>query len=525
MKTKILKTLTVTLLVVSSLLGSGYTTASPHMVEAVNNVNPGPASVNISTCQMFPANNFWNVPVNALPVDARSSAWVNTIGASTGFHMDFGAGTWDGGPIGIPYNIVASSSVSSYPFTFYYPDDSDPGPYPLPASPAIEWGSDHHILTVDTDTCKLYEIYDASKTGGQWQGGSGAIWDLNSNALRTDTWTSADAAGLPILPGLVRYDEVVAGVIEHALRFTASCTANNYIWPARHKAQYGTCATPVPFGARFRLKSGFNISGYSHDARVILQAFKTYGIVLADNGSDWYVSGEPNSGWNDDVLHEIDNVVGSNFEAVDTSGLMTADPNSGATNYFETHYQTNFPSQGANDGWVLESSETSNLGGAKNNTAITFNLGDDAARKQYRAVLSFSTGVSLPDTAIITRTTLKLKKSGVAGGGNPVAIFQGFMVDIKKGTFGTSALALGDFKSTASKAYGPFVTAISAGWYNINLASSNSYVNKTGSGLTQIRLRFKSDDNNNSVANFLKLYSGNAGAANRPQLVIEYYIP
>ncbi len=185
-----------------------------------------------------------------------------------------------------------------------------------------------------------------------------------------------------------------------------------------------------------------------------------------------------------------------------------------------------FYSTAAQDGWILESTETSNTGDTLNSTASTLNLGDDSAKKQYRAILSFNTS-SLPDNAVITKVTLKLKRQGVAGGGNPVAMFQGFMVDIKKGTFGTAPLALADFKATASKTVGPQSPALTAGWYNLNLTPAKAYVNRlaTNSGLTQMRLRFKLDDNNNAVANFLKLYSGNAGAANRPQLIIEYYVP
>ncbi|MBI3161559.1 MAG: S-layer homology domain-containing protein [Chloroflexi bacterium] len=277
----------------------------------------------IGTCQMFPQNNFWNTPVTGLPVHAMSTQWINSIGASTGFHMDFGSGEWDGGPIGIPFNIVAGNTITKSTVDFYYPDESDPGPYPIPANPLREWGSDHHILIVDTYDCTLYELYDASHDTSGWHAGSGAIWDLDSNALRPDGWTSADAAGLPILPGLARYEEVAAGVINHALRFTTNCTADYYIWPARHVAQSGSCANPPPFGARFRLKAGYDISGFSPQAQVILQAMKTYGIVLADNGSPWYVTGAPSEGWDNDVLHEMDVVTGSDFEAVDTSGMSS----------------------------------------------------------------------------------------------------------------------------------------------------------------------------------------------------------
>jgi hypothetical protein len=179
------------------------------------------------------------------------------------------------------------------------------------------------------------------------------------------------------------------------------------------------------------------------------------------------------------------------------------------------------------DGWILESTETSGLGGTLNTTAPTFNLGDDAARKQYLGILSFNTGASLPDTAHITGVTLRVKQNVVAGGGNPVATFQGFMVDIKRGIFGTSALQITDFQTLASKTYGPFNTALVGGWYSINLANPDAYINKlaTNGGLTQIRLRFKLDDNNNAIANYLSLFSGNAPAASRPQLIVEYTVP
>jgi hypothetical protein len=241
----------------------------------------------------------------------------------TGFHMDFGSGLWEGGPIGIPYNVVRGSTVTKYTVTFYYPDESDPGPYPIPASPKIEYGSDHHLLVLDQENCGLYEIYDASLSGGQWSGGSGAIWDLNSHALRPADWTSADAAGLPILPGLVRYDEVAAGVINHALRFTIQNT-DSYIWPARHltSGTPGMITNIPPMGARFRLKASFNISRFDPKMRVILQAMKTYGIIVADNGADWYVSGAPDERWDNDMLHTLDVLTGDDFEAVDVSSLM-----------------------------------------------------------------------------------------------------------------------------------------------------------------------------------------------------------
>jgi hypothetical protein len=290
--------------------------------------DPAPLPAAIAGCPMFPANNIWNAPVNTLPIHPRSDQWVNSIGRNTGFHMDFGSGTWDGGPIGIPYNVVGAG-VPKVTVDFYYPDESDPGPYPIPSNPKIEHGSDHHILIADSSTCTLYELYDASYSGVSWHAGSGAIWNLNSNALRPDTWTSADAAGLPILPGLVRYEEILSGEIDHAIRFTASDT-NGYIWPARHLTSDDPSAPHIPpMGARFRLKSSFNISGYPAHMQVILTAMKTYGIILADNGSDWYVSGAPDPRWDNDMLHLLDDLTGDDFEAIDASVLMV-NYNSGA---------------------------------------------------------------------------------------------------------------------------------------------------------------------------------------------------
>ena len=282
----------------------------------------------MANCPLFPPDNIWNTRVDSLPVHLMSDAWIDSVGRDESFHMDFGSGEWDGGPIGIPYNVVAGSSVQKETFEFYYPDESDPGPYPLPPDPLIEYSSDHHILTVDTETCTLYEIYDASFENGEWSGGSGAIWDLNSNALRPETRTSADAAGLPILPGLVRYDEILAGEIKHALRFTAEDTAG-YIWPARHLTSDAQEGIP-PMGARFRLKADYDISSFPPEMQVILQAMKTYGIMLADNGSDWFVTGAPDERWDNDMLHLLDVVTGDDFEAVDTSVLMV-DVNSGET--------------------------------------------------------------------------------------------------------------------------------------------------------------------------------------------------
>ncbi len=285
------------------------------------------AQSNLAGCNILPANNIWNQPVTNLPVHPRSNEYIQSIGANAGLHADFGSGLWDGGPIGIPYTLVTSSQAKSQ-VTFDYDDESDLGPYPLPANPLIEGGpqsdGDRHILLVDTDACVLYELYSAypPKDGAGWQAGSGAIYDLKSNALRPAGWTSADAAGLPILPGLVRYEEAASGQINHALRFTVSQTQRAYVWPARHYASSNTSLSLPPMGMRFRLKASFDTSRYSSQARVILEALKTYGMILADNGSNWYISGVPDERWDNDILRTIGGVLGSNFEAVDSSGLM-----------------------------------------------------------------------------------------------------------------------------------------------------------------------------------------------------------
>jgi hypothetical protein len=284
-------------------------------------------------CPVFPENNIWNTSVADLPLDPQSSTFINTIGPTQGIHPDFGSGTWNGGPIGIPYNVV-DGSQTEVNISFEYTEENDPGPYPIPPNALIEGGSqsagDRHVLVLDRDSCILYELFSAyPQQNGTWQTGSGAVYDLNSNALRPAGWTSADAAGLPILPGLVRYDEVAAGEIRHALRFTAAQTRSEYVWPARHEASSLTGAQIPPMGQRFRLKAGFDISRFSAPVRVILQAMKTYGLILADNGSAWYISGAPDSRWDNDLLvSELAQVKGSDFEAVDVSSLMV-DPDSG----------------------------------------------------------------------------------------------------------------------------------------------------------------------------------------------------
>jgi len=274
--------------------------------------------------RLFPADNPWNQDISALPVQRDSAAYIAAMGIGASLHPDFGT-EWEGAPIGIPYTLV-SSSQPKVPIEFYYPDESDEGPYPISAEAPVEGGpdatGDRHIIMLDVDNQKLYEVYDAhyDEAHSRWEAGSGAIWDLTSNALRPDGWTSADAAGLPILPGLVRYDEVAGGAIRHALRFTAERTARAHIYPARHDAGAGDASLP-PMGLRVRLKASVDISKYGKQSRVVLQALKTYGMILADNGSNWYISGASDRRYNDDDLHGLGKIKGSDFEVVDTSGL------------------------------------------------------------------------------------------------------------------------------------------------------------------------------------------------------------
>ena len=277
-------------------------------------------------CKIFPENNPWNRPVGDLPIHNRSRAIIKTIGRNVGLHPDFGSGRWDGGPIGIPFTTV-SSNQNRVPVRFRYRHESDRGPYPIPKDAPIEGGrhadGDRHVIVIDKGRCKLFELFAAypRDNGARWRAGSGAIWDLDSNKLRPRGYTSADAAGLPILPGLVRFSDVKKGVIDHALRFTVEQTRRAFIYPARHFASDLTAKRFPAMGQRLRLKKSFDISGFNRQARIILKALKRYGMIVADNGSDWYISGSPSSKWNNDALHALGQVKGRNFQVVDTSSL------------------------------------------------------------------------------------------------------------------------------------------------------------------------------------------------------------
>jgi hypothetical protein len=273
-----------------------------------------------SGCPIFPVTNVWNRRVDTLPVRSNSATLMASMGPGRYLHPDFG--TFAG--YGIPINVVTATTPRST-VAFEWPDESDLVGYPIPASPLIEGagaGGDRHILMLDRSACRLWELFAASKSGGSWTAGSGATWSLRSNALRPDGWTSADAAGLPILPGLARYDEVATGVINHALRFTVPNTRAAHIYPARHDASNSTSVGLPPMGLRLRLKAGVDISGYGPQSRVILTALKRYGMILADNGSAYYVSGAPDPRWDDDELHDLHGITGAMFEAVDTTGFV-----------------------------------------------------------------------------------------------------------------------------------------------------------------------------------------------------------
>jgi hypothetical protein len=278
----------------------------------------------IGSCAVFPVNNIWNMPVDQLPVSSLSETYVNTIGQSTALHPDFGT-VYDGAPNGIPY-VTVPGTQTKYPATFTYSDESDPGPYAIPLDAPIEGGSqstgDRHVISADTTNCILYEMWSAYPQVASWQAGSGAIFDLTSNALRPAGWTSADAAGLPVFPGLVKYDEVLAGAITHAIRLTVPQTQEAYVWPARHYASSLTGTEYPPMGVRFRLKASYDISSYSAQNQIILTALKKYGMMIADNGSAWYISGAPDSRWNDSDLHNLGQITGADFEAVDVSPMM-----------------------------------------------------------------------------------------------------------------------------------------------------------------------------------------------------------
>jgi len=280
---------------------------------------PAPAATLLGGCPVFPASNAWNRDVSKLPVDPRSNAYIASIngGGNRFLHADFGGG----GAYGIPYRVV-SRSQPRVPIRFTdYGDESDPGPYPIPLNAPVEGGSDRHVLALQRGTCKLFELYNANRSGAGWAASSGAVFNLRSNGLRHEGWTSADAAGLPILPGLARYDEVRRGQITHALRFTVQRTQRGFIHPATHQAGSSSDPDLPPMGLRVRLKASYRLGRFHGQALVILRALKRYGMLNADNGSSWFITGGSDRRWNDEDLNQLKTVPGSAFEAVQTGRI------------------------------------------------------------------------------------------------------------------------------------------------------------------------------------------------------------
>jgi len=308
-------------------LAATTTTLPPTTATPLTTAAPPPAD-----CRDVPADSHWHARVDGLPVHPRSGDYVASIGAGSGVKADFGAGLWEGGPIGIPVTEAAAGQAE-VPVSFEYADESDPGPYAIPPDAPVEGGpdadGDRHVLVVDPGRCRLYELYAAHPNAdGSWRAGSGAVYDLRSHDLRPAGWTSADAAGLPIAPGLVRYDEVAAGRIDHAIRVTVPSSQDAYVWPARHAASDSTDPALPPMGLRLRLRADVDLSGLAPQARVVAEAMRDHGVIVADNGSAWYLGGVPDDRWDNDALQTLGSLTGADFEAVDSAPLMV-DPDSG----------------------------------------------------------------------------------------------------------------------------------------------------------------------------------------------------
>jgi hypothetical protein len=302
------------------LLAACTGTSASHAVAATSSTTAPAAATTTPTiagCPLFPADNPWRSDVSKAPLSSHSATWIKNIGSSVHLHPDFGSDP----TYGIPFTTVPSTQAK-VPITFTESkSESDPGPYPVPLTAKVESGSDRHVLVASAN-CHLYELYGAVRSGTGWKAKSGAVFNLASDALRPNGWTSADAAGLPILPGLVRPDEIKAGVINHALRFTVATTQQGYIHPATHQAGATTSANYVPMGARLRLKASFGLAKFHGASLVILTALKKYGMFVADNGSNWYISGATYTGWNDDDLNQLKTVPGSAFEVVNSGPVL-----------------------------------------------------------------------------------------------------------------------------------------------------------------------------------------------------------
>ena len=341
----------------------------------------------------FASDNLWNTDISSAPVDANSGAIINFIGPTIGMHADFGSGQYQGSNIGIPYAVVGGTqSPVSINFTAYG-DESDPGPMPIPGNASIEGdpnpgNGDRHVLVLDNSNCFLYELYSSyPNTDGSWNAASAAVWDLLANEQRPWTWTSADAAGLPIFPGLVRYDEVAAGQIQHAVRFTLPQSRAAMVLPATHWAANSSDPNAPPMGMRLRLKASYDISGFSTNVQVILSAMKKYGLIMADNGSAMYISGAPDSRWDNNDLHNLSQVPASAFEVVQMNPIYVA---------------SNVP-QGAAPGIASFTATASS--GAGSSVTLSWNVGNATyviVSPQIGAVRGSSVTVSPGQTTIYT---------------------------------------------------------------------------------------------------------------------------
>jgi Ricin-type beta-trefoil lectin domain len=405
-------------------------------------------------CNIFPANNVWNTPADKLPVDPNSAAYIASANATNNkLHPDFGHGTLLTG--GMPYNIVPGNQPK-FPVSFYYSGDA--GPYPIPSNVNIELGSDHHAILIDNTNCVLYELFNLSGSGSPWRAGSGAIWSLNSDALRRDNQNSADAAGLPIFPGLVRYDEVASGAIHHALRVTIDHTRGAHIWPARSNASSLTGTQYPPMGQRFRLKASYDISGYPAPVQVVLQALKTYGMILADNGTSWHLSGIGDPRWNDDTMHALTEVTGDNFEAVDESSLMV-DPNSGATT------STSSNATAVPTGWV-------NVVSKHSGKCLDMTGGPSATQQTDPAQQWSCLGID--------QTNQQFQFTPVAGGYEIKARNSGLALQLTGGTSAQESAVLEDWPFESQSYQTWSVKATSDGYFTITANSSGACMDVRG---------------------------------------------
>jgi hypothetical protein len=281
----------------------------------------------VAGCRVFPSDNYWHADISKLPVHERSAEWLSHMSTSVDLHPDFGPSYGEGPNYGIPITVVGASH-RKVRVRFRYAAESDRVRYPLGRDTRIEGGrrstGDRHAIVVDKDRCKLYETFDTRVRNGRWTAGSGAVWSLTSNRLRPDGWTSADAAGLPILPGLLRWREVKGGEVDHAIRFTTNITSDHHVWPARHHAGASSSWEYPPMGARFRLAASFPTTGFGRHARVVIAAMKKHGLVLADNGSPWFFQGERNSRWPSRLVEQLKRIPASAFVAVDTSSMKVS---------------------------------------------------------------------------------------------------------------------------------------------------------------------------------------------------------